>query len=75
MPSLSVDLSGCTDLPAGKIANIVTFLEMRARPETREVARPDLRLERIETPDPADYRRAVSPHRRRVAVVRPARSR
>ena len=57
MPSLSVDLSGCTDLPAGKIANIVTFLEMRARPETREVARPDLRLERIETPDPADYRR------------------
>ncbi|SDU30121.1 GNAT family N-acetyltransferase [Stappia sp. ES.058] len=57
MPSLSVDLSGCTDLPAGKIANVVTYLEMHARPPTRFVERPDLRLERIERPDPAQYRR------------------
>jgi GNAT superfamily N-acetyltransferase len=57
MSSLSVKLSGCTDLPPGKIANVVTYLEMHARPALRVTDRPDLRLERIERPDPAEYRR------------------
>ncbi|HVL70608.1 MAG TPA: GNAT family N-acetyltransferase [Beijerinckiaceae bacterium] len=35
MPTIPLDLSGYTDLPPGKIATIVTYLEMRARPEPR----------------------------------------
>ena len=36
MPSsITVDLAGYTDLPAGKVATIVTYLEMRARPLAR----------------------------------------
>lgn len=57
MPSsITVDLAGYTDLPAGKVATIVTYLEMRARPLARRAERPDLSLERIERPDPAAYR-------------------
>lgn len=57
MPSISVDLSGYTDLPPGKVAMIVTYLEMRARPLTRPVSRPDLSLLRLPEPDPDAYRR------------------
>ncbi|MBC2860661.1 GNAT family N-acetyltransferase [Stappia sp. 28M-7] len=54
--SITVDLSGYTDLPAGKVATIVTYLEMHARPLPRRAERPDLSLERIEHPDPTEYR-------------------
>lgn len=54
--SITVDLSGYTDLPAGKVATIVTYLEMHARPLARRAERPDLSLERIEHPDPTEYR-------------------
>ena len=40
----------------GHIRTIVTYLEMRARPLARPVARPDLSLERIAQPDPQAYR-------------------
>uniref|UniRef100_UPI003BA97C3D GNAT family N-acetyltransferase n=1 Tax=Stappia sp. TaxID=1870903 RepID=UPI003BA97C3D len=56
MSRISVDLSGYTDLPAGKVASIVTYLEMRARPLARPVSRPDLSLTRITDPDPGQYR-------------------
>ncbi len=35
-----LNLNGYTDLPAGKIANIVTYLEMRSRPRLRRLAKP-----------------------------------
>ena len=56
MSSISVDLAGYTDLPHGKVATIVTYLEMRAQPMPRRADRPDLSLDRIETPDPQEYR-------------------
>jgi GNAT superfamily N-acetyltransferase len=37
----ALNLNGYTDLPAGKIATVVTYLEMRARPRLRRAARPD----------------------------------
>lgn len=54
---LALKLSGYTDLPSGKIASVVTFLEMHAPPE----ARPDpaglagLSLERLAAPEAARY--------------------
>ncbi|MHC5652504.1 GNAT family N-acetyltransferase [Stappia sp. ICDLI1TA098] len=56
MSSIDVELSGYTDLPAGKVASIVTYLEMRARPLARKADRPDLSLERVTVPDPEAYR-------------------
>ena len=37
---LSLNLNGYTDLPPGKVASIVTYLEMRERPRLRRLARP-----------------------------------
>ncbi|MXN63296.1 GNAT family N-acetyltransferase [Stappia sp. GBMRC 2046] len=51
------DLNGYTDLPSGKVASIVTYLDMHARPLLRSEDRPDLRLERIEKPDLVEYRK------------------
>lgn len=46
---------GYTDLPPGKLASVVTYLEMRCRPRLeRAIGRWDLR--RITQPDPAVYR-------------------
>lgn len=56
MSTLSVSLSGYTDLPAGKIASIVTYLEMHERPVPRPVERPDLSLQRVADPEPHAYR-------------------
>jgi GNAT superfamily N-acetyltransferase len=54
--SISLDLNGYTDLPPGKIATIVTFLEMRARPRLRRLSpRPDWSLVRI-TEDTGRFR-------------------
>jgi len=39
-PSLMLNLNGYTDLPAGKIATVVTYLEMRERPRLRRMAMP-----------------------------------
>jgi GNAT superfamily N-acetyltransferase len=39
-----LNLDGYTDLPAGKIAAVVTFLEMRERPRLRRRAAPGLRV-------------------------------
>src|SRR5262245_2526032 len=36
-----LNLNGYTDLPAGKIANVVTYLEMRSRPALRRIAKPN----------------------------------
>jgi 2-dehydropantoate 2-reductase len=48
---------GYSDVPAGKLAAVVTCLEMRARPELRaERADAPWRLRRVETPDLAWYR-------------------
>src|SRR5271166_3465286 len=61
---------GFTDLAPGKIASVVTFLEMRERPHRADVS-PDaassneVRLRRVQTPDlewyRALYRRAGAP--------------
>ncbi|MCB4769524.1 GNAT family N-acetyltransferase [Ancylobacter sp. Lp-2] len=54
-PVLALD--GLTPVPAGKVAAIVTFLEMRARPAP--LAEPEghgLEIRRVEQPDPGWYR-------------------
>ena len=49
MSSPILDLDGVTFLPAGKIATIVTYLEMRQRPRLKRLpAAPGRRLERID---------------------------
>ena len=50
---------GYHDVPRGKVATVVTHLEMRARPETRDVPAPDgWMLTRIQTPT-VDWYRAL----------------
>jgi GNAT superfamily N-acetyltransferase len=39
-PAPTLNLDGYTDLPPGKIAAIVTYLEMRRRPRLKRLARP-----------------------------------
>lgn len=52
-----LDLNGYTDVPAGKIAFVVTFLEMLQPPEKPLApARDDLTLERWQQPDVDEYR-------------------
>ncbi|MBZ0218794.1 MAG: GNAT family N-acetyltransferase [Fimbriimonadaceae bacterium] len=52
-----LNLNGETDIPAGKISNVVTYLEMHSAPPRKSgVARPDLTLEQVENPDPVWYR-------------------
>jgi ribosomal protein S18 acetylase RimI-like enzyme len=47
-PEVTLDLDGYTELPPGKIAAVVTYLEMRRRPSPREGRQPDgLTLQRI----------------------------
>ncbi|GLK86795.1 GNAT family N-acetyltransferase [Ancylobacter defluvii] len=54
-PALALD--GLTPVPAGKIAAIVTFLEMRARPAPLpEPSGHGLEVRRVERPDPGWYR-------------------
>lgn len=47
--TLSCALDGYTDLPPGKLANVVTYLEMRAPPSRRGPPRPDLALVATDT--------------------------
>ena len=45
-----------TDIPAGQLGAVVTFLEMTERPRPRPLPSSALRLERWPAPDPARYR-------------------
>ena len=54
--ALSIASGGCTDLPPGKIASIVTYLEMRSRPSPRaRASRAGLKLVRLTGRDVARY--------------------
>jgi GNAT superfamily N-acetyltransferase len=53
--TISLSLDGYTDLQAGKIANVVTFLEMRERPECKVRPDPSLSLIRLVGGDAARY--------------------
>ena len=54
---LVLALDGLTPVPAGKVAAIVTFLEMRARPEPLpEPEKHGLALWRVRRPEPGWYR-------------------
>lgn len=48
---------GYSPVPPGKIANAVTFLEMRARPENATIVGAPLALARLTAEDLQDYRR------------------
>ncbi len=59
--TIAVDLDGYTDLPPGRIANIVTHLEMTALPVSAQCSSPptpphDVALERLRGTDVARYR-------------------
>jgi GNAT superfamily N-acetyltransferase len=52
-----LDATGYLDLPPGRLATLVTYLEMREPPPARPVPeRPDLALRRWERPEPEAYR-------------------
>ncbi|QJP17047.1 GNAT family N-acetyltransferase [Starkeya sp. ORNL1] len=54
--SPTLDLDGYTPIPAGKIASVVTYLEMRARPARMREPEAALAVRRVETPQPDWYR-------------------
>jgi len=57
METIPLRLDGYTDLPPGKIANVVTFLEMTAPPAAGPEPPPgDLAVRRAIDPDPTWYR-------------------
>ncbi|GAA0775406.1 GNAT family N-acetyltransferase [Roseibium denhamense] len=57
MSTLTLSLDGYTDIPDTKIAVVVTYLEMKARPEQDGVPDlPEVRLERWHNPDPSAYK-------------------
>lgn len=59
MTDLVLDLNGYTDLPAGKIAYVVTFLEMTQPASvnlSQPAAHPNVELERWTDPDPQSFR-------------------
>src|SRR5262245_51370240 len=53
--TIALDLDGYTDLPPGKIANVVTYLE-RKPPAAPEPPDPAFPVRRIEQPAPGWYR-------------------
>lgn len=53
-PTLHLD--GYTPIPAGKIASVVTYLDMRARPAPMREPEAALALRRVEAPEPEWYR-------------------
>lgn len=58
MKTIPLALDGYTDLPPGKIANVVTYLEMSAAPDLPRAVRPDLLVRRLARPD-LDWYRAL----------------
>ena len=60
METLEIRLDGYTDLPPGKIANVVTYLEMSAPPAPRPAPdRPDLAFRQSPSPDVGWYRATI----------------
>src|SRR5262245_11888085 len=60
METLEISLDGYTDLPPGKIANVVTYLEMFAPPTSAtEPDRADLVFRRVSDPDVGWYRATI----------------
>jgi len=60
MRTMEILLDGYTDLPPGKIANVVTYLEMLAPPAgLAPPERPDLSLRRVASPDVGWYRDTI----------------
>jgi ribosomal protein S18 acetylase RimI-like enzyme len=55
MTTFAVSLDGYTDLPPGKIANVVTFLEMTERPQAA-AAIAGVEVVAVPRPDPAWFR-------------------
>lgn len=56
MATIPLSLDGYTDLPPGKIANVVTYLDMTAPPTGPRVERSDLALRHVPSPNLAWYR-------------------
>jgi GNAT superfamily N-acetyltransferase len=56
MATIPLSLDGYTDLPPGKIANVVTFLEMTAPPAGPKIDRGDLGFRLVPSPDLSWYR-------------------
>lgn len=56
MASIPLDLDGYTDLPPGLIANVVTYLEMRERPEIDRFMAPGISARRVLEPTIEGYR-------------------
>lgn len=54
--TLAIDLDGYTDLPPGKIANIVTYLDMTAPPAAPPPAGAGFAIRRVERPRTGWYR-------------------
>jgi hypothetical protein len=60
MSTLSISLDGYTDLPPGKIANVVTYLEMTAPPSAAcGKDDPDLVLRQVDNPDVGWFRATI----------------
>jgi GNAT superfamily N-acetyltransferase len=59
METMALSLKGYTDLPPGKIANVVTYLALDAPPDAAPADRPDLALVRIAEPRVRRYRNLV----------------
>ena len=60
MSTIPVSLDGYTDLPPGKIANVVTFLERTELPGPPETPTDGLSLLHVIQPDPSWYRALYS---------------
>jgi GNAT superfamily N-acetyltransferase len=56
MKTIPLVLDGYTDLPPGKIASVVTYLEMTAPPAERRIPRPDLVVRWVPDPELGWYR-------------------
>ena len=56
MATILLSLDGYTDLPPGKIANVVTFLERTDRPGPARPPAPGLAIAEVRQPDAAWYR-------------------
>lgn len=54
--TIALDLDGYTDLPPGRIANVVTYLEMTNRPVPAAEVRSDRTVRHVVKPDLAAYR-------------------
>ena len=57
METIDVTLNGYTDVPAGKVANIATFLEVTEKPTQRECGASDLAIEHMVKPELERYRK------------------